>query len=282
VTGATGKVGGRIAARLAARGAAQRLIVRDPARAPRHDGAEVARIAGYHAEDDLRAAFAGLATLMLIPATESVDREQQHDTAVDAAVAAGVGRIVYTGFVGAAPDAIFTLARHHWATEQRIRESGVRFTILRMNLYVDVFPEFVSADGVIAGPAGDGRVGAVTRDDLAEVAAVVLSEEGHAGAVYDVTGPEALSLGEMAETMARASGKPIVYRDETLAEARASRAHYGAEDWQLEAWISTYTGIAAGEADVVSDTVERLTGHRPASLADYLARNPDALAHVRG
>ena len=95
-----------------------------------------------------------------------------------------------------------------------------------------------------------------------------------------MTGPEALTLGEIAATLAAASGKPIAYEDETLAEARASRAHYGAPDWQVEAWISTYTGIAAGEVATVSDTVERLAGHPPQTLAEFLRAHPDALGHV--
>jgi len=82
--------------------------------------------------------------------------------------------------------------------------------------------------------------------------------------------------------MAALSGRRIVYRDETLEEARASRAGYGVPDWQVEAWISTYAAIAAGELDVVSDTVERLTGHAPATLADYVRAHPESLGHVTG
>src|SRR6186997_145387 len=159
VTGATGGLGGRVARRLAARGVFQRLVVRDPTRAPRLAGSELA-VAGYHDPAAMRSAFAGIDTLLLVSAAESADRIQQHLAAVDAAVAAGVGRIVYTSFVGAAPDATFVLARHHWLTEERLRERGVPHTILRDNLYQDVFPYFAGPDGVIRGPAGDGRVSA--------------------------------------------------------------------------------------------------------------------------
>jgi NAD(P)H dehydrogenase (quinone) len=224
VTGATGVVGGGVARRLAERGVAQRLVVRDPARAPELVGAEARRASGYGAGREMRAALEGAATLFLVPAEESVDRVAQHRTAVDAAVAAGVGRIVYLSFLGAAPDATFTLARDHWATEEHIRAAGVPFTFPRMSLYMDFVPRMVGPDGAIRGPAGDGRAGIVSRADVADVAVALLTGGGHDGRTYDVTGPEALTVGEMAATMRELSGKPIAFQDETLAEARASRA----------------------------------------------------------
>ena len=150
-----------------------RLIVRDPARAPSVPGASVAQAAyGEHAA--LLSALDGVDTLMLLSATESADRVALHKATVDAAVAAGVQRIVYTSFVGAAPGATFTFARDHWHTEEHIRSTGVDFTFLRDNLYLDFVPGFVGSDDVIRGPAGDGRVAAVARDDVAAVAAAVL------------------------------------------------------------------------------------------------------------
>jgi NAD(P)H dehydrogenase (quinone) len=133
---------------------------------------------------------------------------------------------------------------------------------------------------VIAGPANEGRVAAVAREDVAAVAAAVVGDDGHDGKSYDVTGPRAFTMAEAAAELSRVSGRRIIFRDETIEEARASRAHYGAPDWQLEAWISTYTSIASGELDVVTDTVARLTGRAPATLADLVRSQPDALAHV--
>jgi uncharacterized protein YbjT (DUF2867 family) len=261
VTGASGHVGGRVAALLASRGVPVRAVVRDASRAPA--GLDVAVAPGYGAGDEMRAAFSGASVVFLVPAAESVDRVEQHRTAVDAAVAAGVGRIVYLSFVGASSDATFTLARDHWATEEHIRAAGVAFTFPRMNLYLDFLPRMV-VDGEIRGPAGEGRAAVVARDDVAEVVAVLLAGDGHDGATYDVTGREALSMAEAAE---RLSARFV---DETLDEAWASRSGYGAPDWQVEAWISTYTAIASGALEGVSDTVERLTGHAPTTLAEYV------------
>ena len=282
VTGATGAVGGRVAARLAERGVEQRCIVRDPSRAPDLPGAEVRTAAGYGHGGEMRASLEGVDTLLLIPGEEAPDRIEQHRTAVDAAVAAGVERIVYTSFVRAAADSTFTLARHHWATEEHIRASGLRFTFLRMSMYLDFLPLMVGADGVIRGPADGGRLGAVLRDDLAAVATeVLLDPAGHDGATHDVTGREALTLEEAAATMSDASGKRISFHDETEEEAWASRrAASGAPDWEIEGWVASYLAIAHGEIDLVSDTVRRITGREPMTLAEFVRAHPESLDHV--
>ncbi|HZB48136.1 MAG TPA: SDR family oxidoreductase [Mycobacteriales bacterium] len=280
VTGASGVVGGRVAELLAQRGVPQRLVVRDPARAPDLPGAEVRGIAGYAAGEDVRAALDGIDTLFLVPAHEAADRVQQHRTAIDAAAAAGVRRIVYLSFVDARPDATFTLGRDHWATEQAVRATGVAWTFPRMNLYLDFLPLMVSALGVIEGPADDGRAAMVARSDVADAVAELLAGTGHDGQVYDLTGPEALSLAEAAAIMSRRSGRSIVFRDQTLAQAYASRASYGAPDWQVEAWVSTYTSIAAGDLAAVSDAVPLLTGRPATSLDAHLAEHPAPFDHL--
>jgi NAD(P)H dehydrogenase (quinone) len=152
ITGATGEVGRRVAALVDS----PRLIVRDASRAPAGD---VRVASGYGDFEGMRAALQGADTLFLVPASEAPDRVAQHTTAVDAAVAAGVGRIVYLSFFGASPDATFTLARDHWATEQHIRAQDVAWTFLRMNLYMDFIPG-MATEGVIRGPAGDGPLSA--------------------------------------------------------------------------------------------------------------------------
>jgi NAD(P)H dehydrogenase (quinone) len=274
VTGATGRLGGRVARRLAAAGVPQRLVVRDPARLPDLAGAEVAR-ASYADRDAARAALDGIETLFMVSGAEAADRVAQHRAFVDAAVAAGVRHIVYVSFANAAPDATFTLARDHWATEEHIRSKGLGSTFLRDNIYIDFFPLMTGDDGVIRGPAAGGRTAAVAQDDIADVAAAVLRHpEEHDGACYELTGPEALTLAEVAAKLSRATGREIRYRPESIEEAYASRARYGAPDWQVDAWVSTYTAIASGELASVGDAVERVTGHPPMSLDDFLRRIP--------
>ncbi len=273
VTGATGALGGRIARRLARRGVEQRLVVRDAARAPDLAGAHVAQ-AEFGDADAMRKALRDVATLLLVPASEAADRVRLHATAIDAAAAAGVGRIVYVSFLNATASATFTFARDHWHTEEHIRRAGMAHTFLRDSLYQDVFPYFVGRDGVLRGPAGNGRVGAVARDDIADAAVGVLLAAGrasiHDGRTYDLTGPRAMTLYEMAEEMSRASGRDITYHPETLEEAYASRSSYGAPDWEVAGWVTSYVAIATGEMDVVTDAVEQLSGHPPQSFDEFL------------
>jgi NAD(P)H dehydrogenase (quinone) len=167
---------------------------------------------------------------------------------IDTAVACGVQQVVYTSFFSAAPDATSTLARDHWATEQRLREAKLSVTFLRDNLYLDFFPFMIGEDGVIRGPAGRGRVASVAQDDIADVAAAVLRDPGaHASATYDLTGPAALTLDEVASVLSRHVGREVRYEEESVEEAYRSREKYGAEKWQVDAWVSTYTAIRAGE-----------------------------------
>lgn len=274
ITGSTGALGGSVARSLAARGIAQRLLARNPEQAPRLDGAvAVAAAVAYADKDAAVRALDGVATLFMVSAGEAVDRLSQHRTFIDAATEAGVQHIVYTSFYGAARDCTFTLGRDHFATEEHIKQSGVRHhTFLRNNLYLDILPLLAGDDGVIRGPAGDGRLAAVAREDIARAATAVLTEpDGHREGVYRLTGPEDLSLSEVAATISAATGKDVTFHNETVPEAYASRRKWGAPDWQNDAWVSTYTAIASGEVSGVTKDIEHLTGRAPLSLEALLA-----------
>ncbi len=289
VTGASGRLGTRLALRLAAAGAQQRLIVRDRSRAPRlPDGsvlpdADVAVVSSYADRDGMRRALDGAHVMFLVSGREAPDRVAQHLAAVDAAAAAGVERVVYTSFVGAAADATFTLARDHFATEQHLRRSGMRWTFLRNNLFHRAITTFVGDDGVIRGPAGEGRVASVSHDDVADVAtAVLLDERSHAhdARTYELTGPTAITLAEAAATLADLTGRPIRYQAESVEEAYRSRAHYDAARAEVEGWVTSYTAIAEGTLEEVSDDVRRLVGRPARSFADWLDDYPDQWAHL--
>jgi NAD(P)H dehydrogenase (quinone) len=271
ITGATGAVGGRVARALADDMRNDfRLIVRDPSRAPDFD--TDARTCEYADHDAAVEALRGVDTLFMVSAGEAVDRRDQHRTFIRAAADAGVGHIVYTSFAGAAPDATFTLGRDHWDAEQAIRETGMRFTFLRDNFYSDLLPYFADAAGVIRGPAGEGRVAAVARADVADVATAVLrSPEEHVDATYVLTGPEALTLPEVAARAGAVLGRSLSFEDETVEEAYESRRlAYGAEDWQLDAWVSTYTAIRDGSCAEVTGDVELVSGHPARTLEEAL------------
>jgi NAD(P)H dehydrogenase (quinone) len=311
VTGATGEVGGRISARIARLGLVQRLIVRDPARAPHLPGAEVALASSYGDAMAMRHALSGIKTLFLVSARDRFgiahisakngvppppyDRLQQQQAAVDAAIAAGVNHIVYLSVLNAAPDATFILAHDHYHTEEYIRVSGIPFTFLRASLYTDNVPQCVSADDVIRAPAGKGRAAWVTRDDIADVAVSILTTTGHEGRSYDLTGPEALTMAETAERLSSALGRKITYQAQTPQEARATRSTSrlekfeterrmltgrGLDDYEVDVFVTHFLQIATGELANVSDSVPALTGHPAQSLEHYLRHNPESYGHL--
>jgi len=271
VTGSTGNLGGLVARLLAEAGSPQRLLVRDAARAPELEGA-VPAVCTYMDSVQAKSALDGVQTLFMVSAAEAEDRLQQHYAFVDAAMAAGVQHIVYTSFFGAAPDSTFTLGRDHYATEEWIKASGMDYTFLRDNFYLDFLPLLAGGDGVIRGPAGDGVMAAVARADIARSAVTVLRDPAlHVGKTYDLTGPEDISLATAADLLTAGTGRTITFHNETVEEAYASRASYGAPQWQVEAWVSTYTAIAAGELAGPTSAVHELTGREPLGLAQFLA-----------
>ncbi|MBF4615425.1 NmrA family NAD(P)-binding protein [Curtobacterium sp. VKM Ac-1376] len=271
ITGATGNIGGAVARALAADGVPFRMLVRDASRAPELPGTEVA-VATFADVEASRAALESVDVLLMVSAAEAEDRLDQHRAFVGAAAAAGVQHVVYTSFLGAAPDATFTLGRDHWATEQAIRGTGMASTFLRDSFYLDFVEDLVGEDGAIRGPAGDGAMAAVARADVARVATAVLRDpEAHRDRTYELTGPEAITLAEAAAVVSEVRRRTVTYHPETLDEAYASRAQWNPEPWQADAWVSTYTAIAEGALQHVSSDVERITGRTPMSLREVLA-----------
>jgi NAD(P)H dehydrogenase (quinone) len=271
ITGATGAVGGMVAQLLAEDLRTDlRLVVRDVARAPDYD--TDVRACTYGDLDASVAALAGVDTLFMVSASESADRREQHRVFVRAAATAGVRHVVYTSFAGAAPDATFTLGRDHADAEEAIRGSGMTFTFLRDNFYLDLLPHFADDAGVIRGPAGEGRFAPVARADVADVAAAVLrSPDDHADTTYTLTGPEAVTLAEVAARAGAVLGRDLRFEDETEEAAYAwRRERYGAAQWQLDAWVSTYTAIRDGALAEVTDHVERVAGHPARTLEQAL------------
>jgi len=265
VTGSTGFVGGFVARELAASGIPLRLLVRDPAKAPALGEVVQSTYLGATPEH-----LEGIDTLFMVSAAENKERLKEHFALLDAVERAGVKHIVYTSFFGAAPDSTFTLGRDHYATEEHIKASGITYTFLRDNLYSDFLPFMVGEDGVIRGPAGDGRAALVSRSDVGRVASAILrNPAAHENVTYNLTGPEAVTLTDAA-AMLTANGTPATFHNETVSEAWASREQYGAPDWQVEAWVSTYTAIAAGELAQVHHDIELVTGRPAESIAEVL------------
>lgn len=273
VTGATGALGSAVATALGQ--AVDRLVVRSRSRVPAALAGVEVREAAYGDHAASLAAFEGVDVLLLVSGAESATRREEHRDVVAAAAEAGVGHVVYTSFEAAATDAEFTLGRDHADTEEAIRASGVAWTFLRDNFYLEAFPDFADEHGVVRGPAGEGRVAAVSRSDVADVAVAVLRDPtSYEGATLRLTGPEAFSVAEAAQRMSAVLGTPFSYVEESVDEAYASRRALSDQQWELDAWVSTYTAFASGALAEVTGDVERVAGHPARTLEEALAPRP--------
>jgi len=274
ITGATGSTGSALAIALAARGVPFRAMVRkqgDEARIP----AAPASVATGNFDDErsLASALERISHAYLVtPSSE--DAEAQQLRFVEQAAASGVEHIVLLSQLGAVEDSPVRFLRYHAVVEQRIRELGIGYTFLRPNLFFQgllAFAPMIAADGHFFAPIGDARVSAVDVRDIGEVAAVALTEEGHVGQTYTLTGPAAVTHTEMAEAFAAALGRPISFSD-APAELFAGMLTGILPPWQVEGTIEDYAHYRRGEAAEVSDAVPAVTGH-PARDFQSFARD---------
>ena len=268
ITGASGYIGGHVARKLSAAGWPTVLIGRDPARMPALAGARAAE-AAYEDTAAMTAALQDVDRVLFVSSNTLSGRVAAHRSVIDACAAAGVKRVVYTSFLGAGPQAIFTLSRDHYETELYLQAKAVPYIALRNCFYAEIVAEMVQ-DGVIRGPGGQGVLAPVARDDVIDAAVGALTAASMATGPVDITGPRALGLAEIAAICTRVSGTPVIYEEESVEEAYRSRAGYTVSDASMAAWVSTYQAIAMGEVAVVTDAVEKLAGHAPMEFEAFL------------
>ena len=279
VTGATGQLGRLVLDALARRThpASLAASVRDPGKAAAiaADGIEV-RQGDFDHPDTLARTFAGVDTLLIVSGDAPIDvRIRQHRNAVDAALAAGVGRVVYTSFVDPRPESHFPFATIHADTEGYLKASGLPYTILRNGVYADNLAGFIGraiGSGTLAAPAGDGRVAFVSRADLAEATATVLLDDGHAGRTVELSGPAAVDFGAVADAVARRIGKSIVYQPITDAAFTGGLAQAGLPPFMVSALSGLFRAVADDAYAVTSTETGELAGRTIEDLDAFLAR----------
>jgi NAD(P)H dehydrogenase (quinone) len=274
VTGATGHLGRLVVEALVRRGVqAGRIvaIVRDPAKAAdlAERGVEV-RAGDYERPETLDAALAGVDKLLLVSGNEVGRRLPQHENVVGAAKRAGVKFLAYTSLLKA-DTAEMQLAAEHKATEALIRASGIPYAILRNGWYLENYGDAIrqaAASGGILGSAGDGRVSAASRADYAEAAAAVLTEPGHENRLYELGGDRAFTLGELADEVARQSGRGVVYRDLPVEKYASTLAGFGLPEPYAQVLADSDLGIERGELFTGRADLRELTGRPTTSLAE--------------
>ncbi|MFM1596304.1 SDR family oxidoreductase [Streptococcus mutans] len=271
ITGVTGKLGSKVAQLISEQGISARHLARNPQRAALYDNAELVQAAFENSLEAVEA-LKGIDVLLMVSASESPNRLQQHFAFLDAAHEAGVKHIVYTSFYNAATEATFTLARDHAKTEKYIKERGFTYTFLRDNFYLDFFLDLCLNNGEIRGPAGNGKVSAVARQDVSEVATTILAKpDKWKNQLLNMTGPADLSMADIVHFVSEQKGEIIPYIDESIEEAYASRKAWPAQDWEYDAWVSTYTAIKEGKQAGVSSDIKRVLG-RPATSLEQLVK----------
>jgi len=277
VTGASGALGGRIAARLLDAGAPVVAGARRLERIDHHAvrGAETRRF-DYDDSALMRVAFEGCDTVILVPTfAPVVARVKQHYEALEAAREANARRVVFVSFLPTAIESRFTVSPFMLFAEATVRQSGMAWTILRDGLYLDPLIDWVPEIlrmGRIPYPAGEGRVAYVTRDDLAAAIAATVRSSGHDERLYKLTGPKAQGFNEIAAIISEVTGTPVRYEPMSEDAFADICREPDAPDYLPTALASLYRAVAAGEFDIVSDDIERLTGRAPESLRAYLER----------
>ena len=274
VTGATGNNGRELLKALSAKGVPAKAMIR-----PSDDGgglpAGIETVAGdFDDPASLQSALAGVErAFLLTPSTEHAEEQQKRFVA--AAARAGVRRLVKLSQFAAALDSPVRFLRYHAAVEAAVRDSGMAWTFLRPNLFMQGLLQFaglIKAKGLFAAPIGDARVSVVDVRDNAAVATAALTEDGHDGRTYTLTGPEALTHAEMAARLSAAAGREIRFADASDDQLREAMAGAGMPDWQVEGLVEDYAHYARGEASMVSDGVEAATGRPPRGF-DGFARD---------
>ena len=241
------------------------------------DYADDARFGDYDDQDSLREAYSGLDRLLIIPTLDLKygARARQLVHAIDAALSAGVEHIVLISDAGTREDCEPHIGAASWVGEQHLIKSAPRWTILRANYFMESFAQEVVLSAVAGRMAelGEGRVGFVSRDDVAAAAAGILIGTGHSGVIYNATGTEALTLDDRAQLIEKIIGQRIdivqVSREELWNEIRI--VEYPEDYRRLVMDIKRKT--SEGGYDIVTGDVERLSGRTPVSLGDVLKRH---------
>ncbi|MGW0669093.1 NAD(P)H-binding protein [Streptomyces sp. NPDC002746] len=276
VTGATGELGRLVIDQLLATTPAAGIaaVVRNKEKAAGIAalGVEL-RIADYSRPETLNGAFRAGDRVLLISGSEVGSRVAQHAAVIDAARAAGVAQLAYTGILGG-PDADFLLADEHKVTEQLILDSGLPYTFLRNGWYTENYTANLApvlAHGAVVANAGDGRIASATRADYAAAAAAVLTGEGHLNQAYELSGDVAWSFDEYAAEVAGASGQEIVHNDVPAAAHQEILVGAGLPADFAAILVDVDEAVRRGRLAGTSGELARLIGRPTTPLADTVA-----------
>lgn len=275
ITGATGLLGQHVIENLLQTVPAGQIvaIVRNPAKGASlsRKGISV-RQADYNDEASLIRALQGVEKLLLISSSEIGQRVTQHRNVINAAKSVNVKFIAYTSLLHADTSPL-SLHTEHVETEKMLADSGILYTLLRNGWYTENYLASVPAaleHGVFIGEAGDGKIASAARADYAAVAARVISEDGHAGKVYELAGDEAWTLSHLAKELTEQSGKNVVYQNLSQADFVAALKNAGLPDKLSEMLADSDIGASEGGLFDDSHTLSKLIGRPTTTLAESI------------
>lgn len=273
ITGATGQLGQHVIETLLKTVPASHIvaIVRNPAKATAlsQQGITV-RQADYSDEAAFTTALQGIDKLLLISSSEVGQRAPQHRNVINAAKAAHVKFIAYTSLLHADTSPL-GLADEHVATEKMLAESGIAYALLRNGWYTENYLASAPAaleHGIFIGAAGEGKIASATRADYAAAAAHVISEDGHAGKIYELAGDDGWTLSQLAAELAKQSGKKVVYQNLSETDFAAALKGFGLPAGLADMLADSDTGASKGGLFDDSHTLSKLIGRPTTSLAD--------------
>lgn len=272
LTGVTGKTGGETARQLLARGATLRAIVRNEAKAADLKAAGVELVVGDVADaDTVRKALQG-AERAFLTLPNGRHQEAQEKQFTDLAVAAGVQHLVKMSSMEAVAHAQTPIPRAHWAVEEHIRASGLAWTMVKPNFFMQNL--LSSAAGIKANrkfslPMGNGTTGMADIRDIAAVCVEVLTGNEHGGRSYEITGPEVLTFSQVAERFSAVLGEKVEYVPMPMDQFR-ERMQNILEPWHLNAVCELFREIAETGLDHTTDTFRRLMGREPRSVTQFI------------
>jgi uncharacterized protein YbjT (DUF2867 family) len=280
VTGATGTTGRELVDELRRRAVPFRAMLRNPGkRDVLPPGVDVVE-GDFASPETLRRALDGVDHAFLV-APSSERSAELEKSFIAAAKQAGVAHIVKLSIAGADRNSTCRFHRFHRDIEIELENSGVGWTNLRPNLFMQTTlsykPTIVSQSAIFA-PAGNSRISIVDVRDIAAVAAVALTEAGHEGRNYLITGPQALTYAEIAQHLSEALGKPVRYVDVPYSAAREAMLQMGLSPWRVEGLIELNDLYKRGEAAEVSDSIRAMAKKEPTSFAQFARDFADAFA----
>lgn len=262
ITGATGNIGKELIPILLESGQSIRVLVRDERKVAHLDSRIERAIGDLNNLDSLISAMRGVDKVFL------VTFETQHDVnMLEAAKRAGVQHIVKLSTLEATEHKI-KVGKWHYEREELIRASGLDWTVLRPGMFmsnsIEWWAETIKGQGSVFFPGGKkGKVAPIDPRDVAKVAALALTQPGHSGQAYELTGPELFTIGNMVQVIANTLGKPTQYMDIPPIAAKLFMLKSGMDKTLVTALMEMLASLRRNEGAIITDTVERLTGHPP-------------------